>query len=96
MAFLAILESKKAFFSTKMNLPQIGDEFKRQSHEIFNLFFHKAITPRPLIKSLKKFKILFRIHGAVDFKVSRISTPESKFVSLDSQKILRSFYLYNV
>jgi hypothetical protein len=37
---------------------------KRQSHEISDLwFFHKSITPRPLINSLKYFRILFRIRG---------------------------------
>jgi hypothetical protein len=39
---------------------------KRQYPEIFDLcFFHKSTAPRPLINTLKYFRILFRIRGAI-------------------------------
>jgi hypothetical protein len=57
---------------------------KWQSDKIFELgSFHKSTTPRPLINTLKYFRILFRIRGV-------------KFFSLDSQKKMYVIYLYNV
>jgi hypothetical protein len=39
---------------------------KGQCHEIFDPpFFHQSITPRPLINTLKYFRILFRIRQAI-------------------------------
>jgi hypothetical protein len=39
---------------------------KGQCHEIFDpLFFRQSITPRPLINTLKYFRILFRIRRAI-------------------------------
>jgi hypothetical protein len=40
---------------------------KGQCHEIFKppFFFRQSITPRPLINTLKYFRILFRIRKAI-------------------------------
>jgi hypothetical protein len=39
---------------------------KGQCHEIFDpRFFRQSITPRPLINTLKYFRILFRIRRAI-------------------------------
>jgi hypothetical protein len=39
---------------------------KGQCHEIFDPpFFRQSITPRPLINTLKYFRILFRIRRAI-------------------------------
>jgi hypothetical protein len=40
---------------------------KRQSHKIFDLhFFHKSMTPRALINTLKYFLILFRFCAGIN------------------------------
>jgi hypothetical protein len=42
------------------------DLLKGQCHEIFDPpFFRQSITPRPLINTLKYFRILFRIRRAI-------------------------------
>jgi hypothetical protein len=47
------------FFSVNVTL-------KGQCHEIFAPpFFRQSITPRPLINTLKYFRILFRIRRAI-------------------------------
>jgi hypothetical protein len=39
---------------------------KRQSQEIFDFwFFHKLTVPKPMSKTLKYFRILFRIRGDI-------------------------------
>jgi hypothetical protein len=50
----------------QINSSPVRDSFKGQCHEIFGPpFFRQSITPRPLINTLKYFRILFRIRRAI-------------------------------
>jgi hypothetical protein len=45
----------------------IAFNLKRQSHDIFDFWFfvHKSTAPRPLVNTLKYFRIPFRIRGDI-------------------------------
>jgi hypothetical protein len=79
------------------------DGLKRQSYEIFDLwFFHKSTTPKSLINTLKYFWILFRIRGAsrhssvTKFNSALYNIARSQIFSIYSTKFRTLFLLYNV